>query len=179
MNRISTRTNRFALLSVLLSLGIIPSLCAGETGTEQPKPAVQATTCPAADTQPAVRLVVTGTIKNFDEFKAAVVPETYIQLVPMSATGSFQTLYGDTGVISYYSNLPKMPVPKDAAFSFHLSNLPPGRYFIGAQRLKSATYGRIPNAFLIDEQHVFILVVDAGDQSPRTIAAGDLIVWTH
>jgi hypothetical protein len=124
-------------------------------------------------------VTITGTIKNFDEFKAAVVPETYIQLVPMSATGSFQTLYGNDGSVSYYSNLPKMPVPKDAAFSFHLSNLPPGRYFIAAQRLKSATYGRIPNGFLINEQHVFILVVEAGDQSPRTIAAGDLRVWTH
>lgn len=124
-------------------------------------------------------VTITGTIKNFDEFRAAVVPETYVQLVPMSATGSFETLYGNDGTVSYYSSLPKMPVPKDAAFSFHLPNLPPGRYFIGAQRLKSATYGRIPNAFLVNEQQIFVFVVDAGDQSPRTIAAGGLIVWVR
>jgi len=127
-------------------------------------------------------VTVTGTIKNFDEFKAAVLPETYIQLVPMSATGSFQMFVGDDGSIGYYSNLPKIPVPKAAAFSFHLSGLPTGRYFIAVQRLKSGSYkinGGPPNAFLINEERVFILVVDVGDQSPRTIAAGDLIVWTH
>jgi hypothetical protein len=122
---------------------------------------------------------ITGRIKNFDEFKAAVVSETYIQLAPMTDTGAFQTLYGADGSVSYYSNLPKMSVPKNAVFSFHLPNLPPGKYFIGAQRLKSATYGRIPNAFLINEHQVFVFVVNAGDQSPRTIAAGDLIVWVH
>jgi hypothetical protein len=124
-------------------------------------------------------VTITGTIKNFDEFKAAVAPESYIQLVPISADGGFQTLYDENGAVSYVSDLPRMPVPKDAAFSFHLSSLPLGRYFIAAQRLKTGTYGDVPNAFLTNEQRVFILVVDAGDQSPRTIAAGDLIVWTH
>ena len=90
-------------------------------------------------------VTITGTIKNFEEFKAAVVPGT----------------------------------TTNAAFSFHVSNLPPGRYFIGAQKLKSATYGRIPNGFLINEQRVFIVVVNADDKSPHTIDAGDLIVWTH
>jgi hypothetical protein len=125
----------------------------------------------------AKTVTITGTIKNFDEFKVAVRPETYVQLVPMSATGSFQTFYGDDGQVSYYSNLPKLPVPKNAAFSFHVPNLPPGRYFIAVQKLGS--YGRIPNSFLINEQTVFIVVVNADDQSPRTVAAGDLIVWTH
>jgi hypothetical protein len=125
-------------------------------------------------------VTITGTIKNFEEFKAAVVPgTTYIQLVPMSATGSFQTFYGNDGQVSYYSSLPKLPIPTNAAFSFHVSNLPPGRYFICAQKLKSATYGRIPNGFLINEQRVFIVVVNADDKSPHTIDAGDLIVWTH
>lgn len=123
-------------------------------------------------------VTITGTIKNFDEFKAAVVPETYIQLVPLPADGRPGLTTDSQGRPAYNSGLPKLSVPTKGAFSFHLPNLPPGRYFIAAQRLKSATY-ELPGGFLIDEQHVFILVVDAGDQSPRTIAAGDLIVHIH
>ena len=135
-------------------------------------------------------VTIIGTIKNFDEFKAAVVPETYIQLVPLPADGRLGGTTDSQGRPAYNSGLPKLSVPKDAAFSFHLPNLPPGRYFIAAQRLKPATLVLngafvisairvLHGGFLVDEQHVFILVVDAGDQSPRTIAAGDLIVHIH
>ena len=131
---------------------------------------------------PTVRLTISGTIQNFDEFVALVVPETYIQLVPLPADGSYAFTTDDKGRFSYNSDLPKLSAPKKAAFSFIMPNTLPGRYFLAAQRLKAqgftTGYGQKP-MFITDKKKPFIIDLPADAKSPLTINAGDLIVWTH
>lgn len=130
-----------------------------------------------------VTLVISGTIRNFDKFVALVVPETYIQLVPLPSDG---TLWTTTSFVdgkarpSFDSDLVKLPVPKKAAFSFTVINTPPGRYFLAAQRLKldwfKASEGPM---FLTEKESMFIIDVPGDAKSPHTINAGDLIVRIH
>ena len=128
-------------------------------------------------------VTITGTIKNFDEFKAVVVPETYIQLVPLPSDG---VVWTTTKFVKgkpcpfFDSDLVKLSVPKKAAFSFRVINTPPGRYFLAAQRLNlewiKASEGPV---FLTEKEVVFIIDVPADAKSPHTINAGDLIVRIH
>jgi len=130
-----------------------------------------------------VSLVLKGSIKNFDEFLALVVPETYIQLIPLPSDGSYSFKTDDQGRFSYASDLPRLEVPKTAAFSFSVPKALPGKYFLAAQRLKAQglTAGQNPT-FMTDKNNkkqTFIVEIPVGASSPLTIAAGDLIVWTH
>ena len=124
-------------------------------------------------------VTITGTIKNFDEFKAVVVPETYIQLVPISADGGIVNEWDSKGIFTYKSDLPKLSVPKNAAFSFTVQNIPLGKYILAAQRLYSTSLGRTHCFVTAKEQAIFIIELTADSQSPHTINAVDLIVWTH
>jgi hypothetical protein len=123
----------------------------------------------------AKTVTITGTIKNFDEFKAAVVPETYIQLVPQSADGRFPVTYGAGGLIRYDSILPRFPVPKNAAFSFNVPNIPPGKYVIAAQYLQGGQ-GLFKKA---NGQATFIIDISTDAKSPITISTGDVTVRIH
>jgi hypothetical protein len=122
-------------------------------------------------------VTITGIIKNFDEFKAAVVPgTTYIQLVPMSAGGGFAGRTDSEGRAWAASDVPKLPVPKNAAFNFTVTNIPPGRYFIAAQKLP----GSIMHFFMkANGQTVFTIDVTMDAKSPITINAGDMDVRIH
>jgi hypothetical protein len=116
-------------------------------------------------------VTITGTIKNFDEFNAAVVPgTTYIQLVPFSADGRYAVTYGAGGLIRYDSDLPKFPVPKNAVFSFFVSNISPGKYVIAAQYLQGG-HGVLKTA---SAQTSFIVDISADAKSPMTINAGEM-----
>jgi hypothetical protein len=123
-----------------------------------------------------VRLTISGTIKNFDEFAALVEPETCIQLIPLPADGRVGGTTDSKGRWAYNSDLPKLPIPKKAAFSFVVPNTQPGRYFLAAQRLKAGAYHP---EFVTDKRKHFIIDVPADAKSAFTIDAGDLIVWTH
>jgi hypothetical protein len=122
-------------------------------------------------------VTITGTIKNFDEFKAAVVPgTTYIQFVPVAADGGFAGRTDSEGRAWAVSDLPKLPVPKNAAFSFTVTNIPPGRYFIAAQKLP----GSIMHFFMkANGQTVFTIDFAADAKSPITINAGEMVVRIH
>lgn len=130
----------------------------------------------------SVTLVISGTIKNFDEFLADVVPDTtYIQLIPMPPDGGIATRWDDKGRVtlqSEESHLVKLPIPKKAAFNFSVHNVLPGKYFIVAQLLST---GWSHPMFLIDKEvkQAFIIDVRADVKSPLVIKAGNLIVWTH
>jgi hypothetical protein len=129
----------------------------------------------------SVRLVINGIIKNFDEFVACVVPDTYIQLVPVSTSGEIRVSpHGDVRFF-YKSDLLKLSVPKKAVFSFSVPNTPPGKYFLAAQGLNSnVSSGQDPQPmFLTDKKVLFIIDVPVDAKSPFTIKAGDLIAWTH
>jgi len=137
----------------------------------------------AASTQPAVSLKISGTIKNFDAFVTHVLPETYIQLVPLAANGLVTTIirFQDGKGHPYFdSDLLKLSVPKKAAFRFDVPNIQPGRYFLAAQRsnlfFAQASEGPV---FLTDKEVMFIIDVPADAKSPFTIKAGDLIVRLH
>ena len=134
----------------------------------------------AGSATPTVHLTITGTITNFDEFAALVVPETYVQLVPMSADGRVGITTDDKGRFAYDSNLPKLPVPKKPAFAFDLPTIAPGKYFIAAQRLKAQgmSVGHNP-VFTTSAKKQFVVEVAADAKSPLAINAGDLMVWTH
>jgi hypothetical protein len=146
--------------------------------------------CLAQDTNKThistVSLVISGTIKNFKEFKTHVVSKTYIQLVPLPADGTIwiSNTFKD-GKLSYVffeSELKKLLVPKKAAFSFNLVNIPPGKFFLAAQRtnLKWATDWQAKASdgpmFLTNEGAMFIIDVPVGTKSPYKIKAGDLII---
>jgi hypothetical protein len=124
-------------------------------------------------------VTITGTIKNFDEFVAFVEPETYIQLVPLSADGKYAITTDYQGRFAYKSDLPKLSVPKKATFSFNAPNTPPGKYFLAAQRLKGTGLGAQGSIFRTDKNELFIIDVPADAKSPFTIKAGDLVVRTH
>jgi formylglycine-generating enzyme required for sulfatase activity len=131
-----------------------------------------------------VDLVISGTIKNFDQFLAYVVPDTYIQLVPIPTNGMIWTnfKFDDNGQLnaSFVSDLGKLPVPKASAFSLEVPGVPPGRYFLAAQRTtmawSKASEGPL---FLTDKGAMFVVDVQAGAKEPLTINAGDLIVRIH
>lgn len=150
---------------VILSLGLLASIALCQSyGAAQPAPS----------DVPTVSLVVNGTIKNFDKFKPLVNPESYIQLVPLPADGSVGVTTDSQGRFAYNSDLPKLTVPKKAAFSFVVPNIRPGRYFLAAQRLQ--VQGTV---FITDKQNPFIIDVPADAKSPFTINGGDLIVRIH
>lgn len=127
----------------------------------------------------AKTVTITGTIKNFDEFKAVVVPETYIQLVPITADGGIVNEWDSKGIFTYKSDLPKLSVPKNAAFSFTVQNIPLGKYILAAQRLHSISLGRTHCFVTAKDQAIFIIELTADSQSPHIINAGEMIVWTH
>lgn len=135
-------------------------------------------------------VTITGTIKNFDEFKALVDSESYVQLVPLPANGKRSIQLKGVAVnnivqirFAFNSNTPKLPAPKKAAFSFVLPNTLPGRYFLAAQFLiaQDGDHGHRPD-FVTEKNgqlQTFLIDIPADSKSPVTIAAGDLIVWTH
>ena len=138
---------------------------------------------PAPPSAAPVSLVLNGTIKNFDEFAVLVVSETFLQLVPLPADGKYGFTTDDQSRFSYSSDLPKLPVPKKPPFSFTIPNIPSGRYFLAAQRLKSQgmTAGHQPH-FITDrdnKKQLFLVVIPADAKSPFAIDAGNLILWTH
>ena len=132
-----------------------------------------------------MHVTIAGTITNFDEFAALVVPESYIQLVPLTADGNLGISTDAQGRFAYNSDLPKLPVPKKAAFSFDVPNTPPGRYLLAAQRLRAqgmTAQGSFPGHrpdFITAAKKPFIVEIPADAKSPHTINAGDLIVWIH
>jgi hypothetical protein len=138
----------------------------------------------AIKTSEGVSLVISGTIKNFDQFLAHAVPDTYIQLVPIPANGIIWTnfKFDDNGQLnaSFESDLVKLSVPKEAAFSLEVPGVPPGRYFLAAQRTNlpwtSASEGPM---FLTDKGALFMIDIPAGAKSPLSINAGDLLVRIH
>jgi glutaredoxin-related protein len=135
-------------------------------------------------------VTITGTIKNFDEFKALVDSESYVQLVPLAADGKRSIQLKGVAVnnivqvrFAFNSNTPKLPVPKKAAFSFSLPNTLPGRYFLAAQFLiaQDGDHGHRPD-FVTEKNgqlQTYLIDIPADSKSPVTIAAGELIVWTH
>ena len=129
-------------------------------------------------------MVIRGTIKNFDALAAHVLPETYLQLVPILANGGLRVVmqFGDGGLLyaTFESDLAKLPVPKEPAFSLEVPGVPPGRYFLAAQRtnLPWSTASEGP-VFLADKGALFFIDVPARADSPLSIAAGDLIVRIH
>jgi len=74
------------------------------------------------ETQVATKnLTIIGTIKNFEEFAAFIVLDTTnIQLVSVPADGRLGVTYTHQGRLSFNSNLPKLPVPKKAAFRYNM-----------------------------------------------------------
>jgi hypothetical protein len=120
---------------------------------------------------------ITGTITNFVEFKAAVVPGfTYIQLVNTSGNGNIN-ITAD-GLVWFDSDLPKLPVPKNAAFSFNVHNVPPGKYIIAAQKLNGSDkpFFVTTSGNTTWRTTLFTIDVTADAKSPITINAGKLIV---
>jgi hypothetical protein len=131
----------------------------------------------AASTQPAVSLTINGTIRNYDEFVACVIPNTtYIQLVPLPANGVVSNQYDGEGHVTIVSNLDRWAIPKKAAFSFDVPSIPPGRYLLAAQQCGCVS-GR--PYFLTVKKQLFIVDIPADAKSSFTIKAGDLIVNTH
>ena len=131
-----------------------------------------------------VSLVISGTIKNFDEFVSRVVPETYIQLVPMPSDGTITAVnkFADGKLLDTFfdSDLVTLSVPKTAFFKFIVPNTSPGKYFLAAQRL-NVGWARPSEGpmFLTSETAIFIIDVPEGTKSPFTVNAGDLIVRIH
>lgn len=133
----------------------------------------------------AVHLTITGTITNFDEFAALVVPESYVQLVPLTADGNLGISTDAQGRFAYNSDLPKLPVPKKAEFSFDVPNARPGKYFLAAQRLRAqgmTAQGSFPGHrpdFITATKKQFTIEIPADAKSPLTINAGAMTVWIH
>ena len=134
----------------------------------------------------AVKVTIVGTIKNFDEFAAVVVPNsTYIQLVPLSAKGDFAVTYEVIGgklAAIYQSDLAKLPVPKTAAFKFTVADLPPGKYFIAAQGLNidwSDSRSGPLSTFMTNDNTTFTIDIPADAKAPVSIESGELSIRLH
>jgi hypothetical protein len=162
-----------ALMMVLSTSG-----CAQDPGDTATPPE---TAQPAAQAEPAPELTITGSITNLAEFAALVVPETYVQLVPMPEDGDVGVSTDDQGRLAYNSDLPRLPVPDSAAFSFAVPTIAPGKYFIAAQRLKSQgmTAGQRPIFATAADKKPYLVEIPADAKLPLTVDAGELIVWTH
>jgi hypothetical protein len=130
----------------------------------------------------AVTLEISGSIKNFEDFAALIIPDTYIQLV------SKENLHFNTDsqhrVFLHNPGRPgfsRLPVPERPTFQFTVPNVAPGQYLLVAQLLKARDLHVIPGvvppavkpAFEKDEK-VFIIDIPAGASSPFEIVAGDL-----
>jgi hypothetical protein len=126
-----------------------------------------------------VTLVVNGTIKNFDELAAVVVPgTTYFQIVPIAENGSFQVSFDSMGRVAYSSDLPKLSVPRNGTFHFSVPHVPLGKYFVAAQKLNSGGLGGT-HGFETNDGAMFIVNVTADTKSPYIINAGEIVVRTH
>jgi hypothetical protein len=159
------------LRTTVLSLGLVASVVLGES---------RATAQPAPPDAAAVRLVVTGTIRNFSEVAALIVPDSYVQLVPLAEDGSYGFDTDEKGRFAYSSDLPKVPAPAKAAFSFAFASAPPGRYLLAMQRLKAQPEmaGQRP-WFEKDKRKPFIVEIPASAKGVLEIEAGKLVVWTR
>jgi hypothetical protein len=158
------------------------------SATAQTRP--QATVAPTPTNGATVAVTLTGTIKNFEAFQASVVPTvTYLQLVPLAAGGimwlSHKFKEGKLDYVAFASELPELPVPKTAAFSFDIPALPPGKYFLVAQRttLKWTTDWQAKAsegpAFLTDKDVLYIVEVPMDARPPYKASAGDLVLRLH
>ena len=138
----------------------------------------------AAESRPAgtssVEVVITGTIKNFDEVAPLIVEGTFIQLVPLSEDESYSFSTDAQGRFAYASDLPKVAAPAERAFTFVVPAVPPGKYQLAAQRLKAQEGGMGQRPwFGTDPKRVIVFEVPAKAKDPLEIRAGRLVVWTH
>ena len=155
----------------LVSLGLIAAL-----GLFESNAAAQGRPAEA----PSSEVVITGTIKNFDELAPLVGEGTFVQLVPVSGDESYSFSTDDLGRFAYVSDLPKVPAPAERAFTFVMPKVPPGKYQLAAQRLKAqgAGIGQRP-WFGTDLKKVLVVEVPAKAKDPLEIRAGRVVVWTH
>ena len=134
---------------------------------------------PKAGTQPKVSLKISGTIANFGEFQACLVPDkTFIQLV---STDAHEILYRSDGWMLIRSDLDVWEVPKVAQFSYETPSIAPGKYVITAQAFGCATGrpGHSPHPFFFKGVgEVFIVNIPADAKSPFLVNAGNLTVST-
>jgi len=127
----------------------------------------------------AVTVELSGSIKNFEEFAALVVPDSYIQLVSKEnlhfSTDSRQRVFlhnpGRPG-------LARLPIPERPTFQFTVPNIVPGQYLLVAQLLKTRGVpeirGKVFGPVFEKDEKVFIIDIPAGASSPFEIVAGDL-----
>ncbi len=158
------------LLPAVMVLAVLSSPALSQDQTNMPSP--------------NVTLAITGTIKNFDALSAHVVAGTGLQLVPLPPDGAIQVGYSFAGgkrvATSFYSELPSLPMPKEAAFTLEVPNVPPGRYFLAAEETNISWSA--PNegpVFLAENEEMYIIEVPADATSPFQVKAGDLTVRIH
>jgi hypothetical protein len=160
--------------SVTLSLGVLALLGVGETR------ALAQTGAQAGAGGAGVRVVITGTIRNFAEIEKLIVPESFVQLVPLTADGSFSINTDQKGQFAYVSDLPKAAAPEKAAFSFVMPNVPPGKYQLAAQRLRvqGDMAGQRP-WFAADLKKTLVVDVPATAEETLDVKVGKVVVWTQ
>lgn len=122
--------------------------------------------------------VIVGTIRNFDELSPLVVPESFVQLVPLSEDGSYAIENDAAGRQRYVSSLPTAAMPEKAAFQLEMAGVPPGKYQLAAQRLKPQELpaGRRP-WFAKDAKTVLVVEVPEKGE-PFEVKVGKVVVWT-
>jgi|WetSurMetagenome_2_1015567.scaffolds.fasta_scaffold00213_19 hypothetical protein len=120
-----------------------------------------------------MNITILGVIKNYSELLTAVRPDTtFFQLVPISPDGRINMLYGGNGLAGFGSDFPKLGIPKEASFSFEISNVPPGKYILAVQSLNPKKYGKEAGYITSDGQNFLIFKIKPNSKSPVTINLG-------
>jgi hypothetical protein len=126
------------------------------------------------------KLTVTGTIKNFDEVVKLANSQSYIQLVPIKdgvIWTSFKFSEGHLSNVYYDSDLTKLPIPKQAIFSYKCDSIAPGLYFLAVQGIRSDWKESQEGPMLLTDQGNLYTITISSDANPIIgINAGTLTV---
>jgi len=121
-------------------------------------------------------IIITGVITNIEKAKEYIDKDSYLQLVYIPPNGTILAKTDWNGRTIYESDLAKINIPSDGAFTFKTSDLASGKYVISAQAIMPAGIGRKPLLGIKGTKKVAIIDVPDATKKPIRIEIGELFI---
>lgn len=123
-------------------------------------------------------ITITGVIKNLDEARQYIKEDTYLQLVRISDDGKQEFRTDGKGRIEYSSDLQKVAIADNGAFSFDVRNLEPGKYAVVVQLFAVAWVGRSFPTPIISRANkdAVIVAISENTKTPASFNFGEVYI---
>jgi hypothetical protein len=112
-------------------------------------------------------------ITNLEDAQQYLAEDSYLQLVLVPADGML-TFTAEQGWLAYVSELAKVPIPREGAFTFQVADLEPGTYIIAAQQFLSVP-GSSP--LLVREAEPVTIVIPEHANLPLSFDLGEVAIY--